>query len=154
MDESPMIPLRMLKPEEELLYLKEIHGNDYSKLFSVLIGHFEVLQSRAQMLLGLIAICLTITGFSGPNIAASGAMAKWLLAFGLSFVLMASFILVMGPLQLRWGTQRRADSVDQSLVALINIRNRRTKRYHIASAVLVAGLSGYMGSLLSYMLGL
>jgi len=149
-----MIPLRMLKPEEELDYLKEVHGDNYSKLFAVLIGHFDVLQSRAQMLLGLITICLTVTGFSGPSIAASGWIAKMLLAFGLSFVLLASFLLVMGPLQLRWGTQRRAATVPESLVALIEIRNRRTRRYHIASAILVVGLAGYMGSLLVYMLGL
>lgn len=149
-----MIRLRMLAPSEELAYLKEIHGDDKSRLFSVLIGHFEVLQSRAQMLLSLIAICLTITGFSGPQIARSGAAAQTLLGVGLSFVLSAALLLVMGPLQLRWGTQRRAESVDESLVALIERRNSRTKRYHIASVVLVIGLSGYMGSLLTFMMGL
>lgn len=149
-----MIKLRMLKPTEELSYLKEIHGEGYSKLFSVLIGHFEVLQSRAQMLLSLIAICLTITGFSGPQIARSGPAAQVLLAIGLLFVLLAALILVMGPLQLRWGTQRRADTVDNSLIALIERRNTRTRKYHFASAVLVVGLTGYLGSLLTYMLGL
>ena len=149
-----MIRLRMLAPSEELAYLKEIHGDDKSRLFSVLIGHLEVLQSRAQMLLSLIAICLTITGFSGPQIAQSGAAAQTLLGVGLSFVLSAALLLVMGPLQLRWGTQRRAESVDESLVALIERRNSRTKRYHIASVVLVIGLSGYMGSLLTFMMGL
>lgn len=146
--------LQMLSPQEELAYLKEVHGEDYSKLFAVLIAHFDVLQNRSQMLLSLIAICLTITGFSGPQIAASGLFSKMLLAFGLSFVLIAALILVMGPLQLRWGTQRRAESVEQSLIALIEVRNGRTRKYHVASVVLVAGLAGYMGSLLSYMLGL
>ncbi len=149
-----MIRLRVLAPKEELEYLKEVHGEDRSKLFSVLIGHFEVLQNRAQMLLSLIAICLTITGFSGPQIAQSGPAARTLLAIGLSFVLGAALILVMGPLQLRWGTQRRADTVDNSLVALIERRNTRTRKYHVASVVLVIGLAGYMGSLLTYMLGL
>ncbi len=149
-----MIRLRTLAPSEELAYLKEIHGEDSSRLFSVLIGHFEVLQSRAQMLLSLIAICLTITGFSGPQIAQSGPTAQTLLAVGLSFVLSAALLLVMGPLQLRWGTQRRAETVDESLVALIERRNGRTQRYHVASVVLVIGLSGYMGSLLTFMMGL
>ncbi len=149
-----MIKLRMLAPKEELEYLKEIHGEGYSRLFSVLIGHFEVLQNRAQMLLSLIAICLTITGFSGPQIAKSGVAAQSLLGFGLSFVLLAALILVMGPLQMRWGTQRRADTVDNSLVALIERRNARTRKYHVASVVLVVGLAGYMGSLLTFILGL
>ncbi len=148
-----MIKLRKLKPAEELSYLREVHGDENAKLFSLLIGHFEVLQSRAQMLLSLIAICLTITGFSGPQIAASSVQARMLLAFGLSFVLLAALILVMGPLQLRWGTQRRADTVSLSLEALIERRNARTDRYHVASVVLVLGLSGYMGSLLTFLLG-
>jgi len=146
------IPLRKLSPADELAYLKEIHGNDYSKIFAVIIGHFDVLQSRAQMLLGLVAICLTITGFSGPQIARSSLNAKICLTFGLFGVLAAAIILVLGPLQLRWGTQRRAATVDESLIAQIAHRNKRTTKYHVASVVLVIGLAGYMGSLLAYML--
>ena len=149
-----MIKLRMLTAAEELAFLKEVHGDNPSKLFAVLIGHFDVLQNRSQMLLGLIAICLTITGFSGPQIARSGPMAQTLLAVGLSFVLFAALFLVIGPLQLRWGTQRRAETVDESLQALIERRNSRTRKYHFASVLLVVGLVGYMGSLLTYMLGL
>jgi len=64
--------LRKLTPEEELEFLKEIHGaDDYSKLFSELKDAFALLQTRAQMLLGLATICLTITGFSGPRMAQS-----------------------------------------------------------------------------------
>jgi hypothetical protein len=149
-----MIKLRKLQPAEELQYLKEIHGKDnYPKLFAVLIGHFDVLQSRAQMLLSLIAICMTVTGFSGPSIAKSGLLAKGMLIFGLSFVLISSLLLVLGPLQLRWGTQRRGVTVDESITALIERRNVRTIKYHMASALLVIGLAGYVGSLIVYMLG-
>lgn len=59
--------LKKLNPEEELEFLKEIHGaDDFGKLFHVLKESFSLLQTRAQMLLGLATICLTITGFSGP----------------------------------------------------------------------------------------
>lgn len=143
-----------LDPAGELAYLKEIHGEAYDKLFAVLIGHFDVLQNRSQMLLSLIAICLTITGFSGPRIAESGIWARNLLAVGLTFVLSAALLLVMGPLRLRWGTQRRCATLEDSLIALIERRNSRTSKYHIASIVLVIGLAAYIGSLLTYILGL
>ncbi len=150
-----MIKLRKLTPEEELRYLMEIHGKDnYSKLFEILIKHFEVLQNRAQLLLSLVAITLTITGFSGPQIASSGPMAKWFLAFGLSMVLAASLLLVMGPLQLRWGTRLKADTIEKSVVSLIERRNARSLKYHVSSAILVVGLAGYVGSLLMYLIGL
>ncbi len=143
-----------LDPAGELAYLKEIHGDAYDRLFAVLIGHFDVLQNRSQMLLGLIAICLTITGFSGPRIAESGIWARNLLAVGLTFVLSSGLLLVMGPLRLRWGTQRRRATLDESLVALIERRNSRTSKYHVASIVLVIGLAAYIGSLLTFILGL
>ena len=150
-----MIKLRRLTPRKELDFLKALHGADnYSRLFTVLIGHFEVLQSRSQLLLSLIAICLTVTGFSGPLIARSGAIARGLLVFGLSFVLLSALVLVLGPLQLRWGTQRSAESLDDSLVGLIQRRNARTVKYHVASGILVVGLTGYVSSLVVYMLGL
>ncbi len=150
-----MIKLRMLKAEEELIYLQEIHGSkNYPKIFEILIHQFQVLQNRAQLLLSLVAICLTVTGFSGPAIASSGIWAKCFIAGGLTLVLIASLILVMGPLQLRWGTQRRAETIELALTALIRIRNARSRKYHIASGVLVLGRSGYVGSLLVYMIGL
>lgn len=150
-----MIKLRMLTAEEELIYLQEIHGSkNYAKLFEILIHQFQVLQNRAQLLLSLVAICLTVTGFSGPAIASSGVMAKCFISFGLTLVLVASLILVMGPLQLRWGTQRRAETIDLALTALIRIRNARSRKYHCASGVLVLGLAGYVGSLLVYMIGM
>lgn len=145
--------MRKLNPEQELAYLKEIHGDAHDKLFTVLISHFDVLQNRSQMLLSLIAICLTITGFSGPRIAASGQWAQTLLAVGLTFVLSAALLLLMGPLRLRWGTQRRMETLDASLVALIVRRNSRTQKYHVASIVLVIGLAAYIGSLLTYIVG-
>ncbi len=143
-----------LNPVEELAYLKEIHGNAHDKLFTVLISHYDVLQNRSQMLLSLIAICLTITGFSGPSIAASGPWAQMLLAIGLTFVLSAALLLLMGPLRLRWGTQRRLDTLDASLIALIQRRNSRTRKYHVASIVLVIGLAAYIGSLLTFIVGI
>lgn len=139
-------------PEEEVDYLLRIHGADnYSKVFDVLVKQFDVLQSRAQLLLGLITICLTITGFSGPKIAASGTFAKVSIVYGLAFVLASAVLILMGPLQLRWGTTRCAATLHDSVVHLIVRRNERTRKYHWASALLVAGLSGYVGSVLGYL---
>jgi len=143
----------MLRPEEELRYLYQIHGEgNHAKLFEILIRAFDVLQYRAQMLLSLITICLTITGFSGPKIAAASPLSRACIGFGLLFVLFSALTLLMGPLQLRWGTQRQGATIDESLVALIERRNARTCWYHAASVLLVLGLTGYVGSVLDYLL--
>ena len=70
--------LRKLSLKEELAFMKEIHGaDDYAKLFAVVKGSFALIQARAQMLLGLATICLTITGFSGPRMAQSNAYSRF-----------------------------------------------------------------------------
>ena len=60
-------------------------------------------------------------------------------------------MILIGPLQLRWGTRRCADTIHDSLVLLIDRRNSRTSKYHLASAFLVIGLTGYVGSVIGYL---
>ncbi|MDH3745199.1 MAG: hypothetical protein OES47_08875 [Acidobacteriota bacterium] len=139
-------------PTEELDYLLEIHGDgNYSKVFDVLVKQFDVLQSRAQLLLGLVTISLTITGFSGPRIAASSLFSKISIVYGLAFILISAVMILRGPLQLRWGTRRCMDTIHDSLVHLIVRRNERTKKYHVASACLIIGLTGYVGSVIGFL---
>lgn len=140
-------------PDKELAYLLQIHGKgNYSKVFDVLVKQFDVLQSRAQLLLGLVTISLTITGFSGPKIAASSMFSKVSIAYGLAFILVSAVMILMGPLQLRWGSHRCKDTIPESLIHLIIRRNQRTTKYHLASTCLIIGLSGYVGSVLGYLL--
>ncbi len=143
----------LLSPEEELVLLKSVYGeNNYKAIFQRLFTSFDVLQTRSQMLLGLTTICLTVTGFSGPQIARSSLFSRFSICAGLALVLLAALVVLAGPLQLRWGTQTRSDSLDHSVLALIHRRNSRTRKYHFASALLILGISGYVASLLAYLL--
>ncbi|MDF7825499.1 hypothetical protein P4B35_15840 [Pontiellaceae bacterium B12227] len=145
--------LKKLSPEEELDFLKEIYGsNDNAKLFSALKEAFSLLQTRAQMLLGLATICLTITGFSGPRMAASNGWSRFFIGFGLTFVLLSVMALVAGPLRLRWMTAWKAEDVEQTLLLHLRQRNLRTTYYRIAMFLLLVGLTGYLFSLLFFLL--
>jgi len=142
-----------LTPDQELDFLKQIYGSDRSdKLIEILTDSFNVLQNRAQMLLSLIAITLTITGFSGPRIAESSLVARISIAFGLAFVLISALILMAGPLRINWCTRTKSVDIDQTLVKLIVQRNTRTNRYHLASVTLVIGLIGYVSSVISFLI--
>lgn len=145
---------RKLTPAEELAYLREIYGGSDEKILAWVTGAYDVLQSRAQLLLSLVAVVLTITGFSGPTIAASGRLSMICIAYGLTFVLVSSVLILAGPLQLRWATQWRAGTIDESLERLIRRRNARTRKYHGALVLLVIGLTGYVGSVIGYLLRL
>lgn len=145
--------MNKLSPQEELEFLKEIHGRDqYAKLLDVLKDAFSLLQTRAQMLLGLATICLTITGFSGPRMAASNILSRFFIGFGLSFVLLSVIALVAGPLRLRWMTAWKADDVESTLLHHIEQRNNRTVYYRVAMSLLIIGLTGYLLSLLCFLM--
>ncbi|MBC8505706.1 MAG: hypothetical protein ISR58_18960 [Anaerolineales bacterium] len=142
-----------LAPSDELDHLKAIYGKDKpDRLYGVLTDSFNVLQNRAQMLLSLVTITLTITGFSGPKIAESSPLARFSIAFGLAFVLLSALIMISGPLRLSWCTRTRAGDIDQSIIKLIDQRNFRTKRYIRASLFLVIGLTGYVFSVISFLI--
>lgn len=143
--------LKKLTPEEEVEFLKEIHGRDYSKLFGIIRETFTLLQTRSQMLLGLATICLTITGFSGPRMAQSNPFSRFFIGFGLAFVLASIIAVVIGPLQLRWMTEWRADTLEATLVENIKRRGFKTRLYRIATALLLIGLTGYLLSLVFYL---
>ena len=142
---------RKLTPEQELDYLKEIYGENREKILAGITGAYDVLQQRSSLLLSLVAVVLTITGFSGPTIAASGRFSKICIGYGLTFVLIAAVLILAGPLQLRWATQWRSETLDASLIALIRRRNARTDKYHIAFALLCLGLTGYVGSVIGFL---
>ncbi len=143
--------MKKLSPSEEVEFLKEIHGDDYGKLFSVIREAFSILQTRSQMLLGLATICLTITGFSGQRMAQSNAFSRFFIGFGLSFVLAAVIAVVAGPLRFRWVTAWKADTLDETLIENIQRRDSKTCWYRIATFLLLVGLTGYLLSLIFYL---
>ena len=141
--------MKKLKPEEEVEFLREIHGDDYGRLFGAVKESFALLQTRSQMLLGLATICLTITGFSGPRMAQSNAFSRFFIGFGLSFVLAAIIAVVAGPLRLQWMTAWKADTLSETLIENIRRRDSKTRLYRIATFLLLTGLTGYLLSLIS-----
>lgn len=144
--------LKNQSPEEELEFLKQIHGTEnWPALFSELKTAFALLQMRSQMLLGLATICLTITGFSGPRMAQSNALSRFFIGFGLLFVLAAVVAVVLGPLRLKWVTSLKAATMDRTLVLNLERRNIKTRYYKAATALLLIGLTGYLLSLLFYL---
>jgi len=141
-------PFHILSPAEELRYMREVLDiREPDRLLDRVIEYFNVLQTRSAMLMSLVALCLTISGFSGHRIAAAGRLPALLLAVGLALSVTSAVLLMLGPLQLRWATRRRCgEDLDATLVALLVLRDRRTRRYHTAAVVLVLGLAAYVGA--------
>ena len=110
-------PEEQLEPSEELNHLKAIHGEDQTgKLYTLMSDSLHILQIRSGMLLSLITITLTISGFSGPQIAKSSLVARLSIVFGLGLVLLSALILMTGPLRLNWYSRMRSKNTDQSII--------------------------------------
>ncbi|WFB36392.1 hypothetical protein P3T73_01255 [Kiritimatiellota bacterium B12222] len=146
--------LKTLSPEEEIAYMRDVLKMEAPTAFlDRIVGHFTILQARAGLMLSLITICLTISGFSGHRIAAAGWLPASLLSLGLCFAVLSAILLFLGPLRLRWATQHACQGpLENTLVAMLKLRNLRTHRYHVAGFILLLGLTCYMSSVILFVL--
>lgn len=144
--------MKELTPSEELKHLKLIFGEmPTASIYNNLISSFTIIQTRAQILLSLATICLTITGFSGPKIAESNLLSRYSIALGLVFVLVSIAFVLSGPLRIKWATQLFVENMDKTMEVLIQRRNLKTSQYHKSMFFLAIGLSFYVLSVVSYL---
>lgn len=117
----------------------------------VVSAQLQVMQLRAQTLLGLATLVITVTGFSGPKMAASNPFSRYSMALGL-LVTLSSVVMLLRNLRVRWITQfSDVDALDR-LVDIIEYRNALTGRFLRQIAVLGAGLACYVASVIGYLL--
>lgn len=142
------VPLQKLTPEEELKALREEFGlTEPLQILDRALAQLTVLQTRSGMMISLIALCLTISGFSGHRIAASGRIPMMLMSGGLVFAVISGVILFFGPLQVRWVTSyAHPKGLDARLLALLTLRNERTHMFNVAAGCMVFALTCYVGS--------
>lgn len=140
----------LLEPSKEAEQILGVYG-ELSACLQAIGGEFAVLQQRTQLLLTLGTLSLTITGFSGPKIAASGAFARWSMAAGLAFSLAAMAVALLGTMRIRWITQFELRDPMHTLTEIITYRNAKTRLFKLGVVLLVLGLSLYVGSVLSYL---
>lgn len=140
--------LQKLTPEEELHVLREEFGvTDPLQILDRYLAQLSVLQTRSGMMISLIALCLTISGFSGHRIAATGRTATLMMSGGLVFAVISGVILFFGPLQVRWVTSyAHPEGLEARLLALIQLRNERTHFFHVAAGCMVFALICYVGA--------
>ena len=132
--------------EEEADHLLVLYDSDAAKIMTVLHGQFTNLTGRAQVLLQLAGLTITVTGFSGASIARSGHLAAWLVVSGLVVVLVAASLSMGGILRIRWMTQIAPTTLRASMIYAIRMRDRKTRVFGRSLALLIVGLALYIGS--------
>ncbi len=144
--------LPVLTPREEAEQILKDHHDNYPACLSVIIEQFTKLQNRSQILLTVATIALTVTGFSGSKIAATGTTPRLLIVTGLIFVLGGIIMLLCQTLTLKWATQIRLASQEETLAAILEHRNKKTHTYSVALLLVVTGLSLFVASIAFYLI--
>jgi hypothetical protein len=144
---------RAASPEQEADHLLALYDGDAGKILAVVHSQLTNLTGRAQVLLQLAGLTITVTGFSGASIARSGPIAAWLVVSGLVVVLVAASLSMGGILRIRWMTQLAPTTLRAALVYAIEMRDAKTRVFGRSLALLIVGLALYIGSVAILLLG-
>ena len=129
--------------KEEANNILSLTKNDLLKALELLEKQLNTLHLRAQVLMSLAGIVLTVTGFSGRLIAATSLISQILVIFGLATVLTSAVWVFSQVMRIKWVTTCLAENAAESLEKIIERRNRKTKAYSRGGVILCTGLLFY-----------
>lgn len=139
--------------EEEADHILALYGNDAARVMATIEGQLQGLASRAQTLLSLTGITITVTGFSGATIAKTSVLAAILIVTGLVLVLAGAGLCIGGILGVRWTTSLAPCSLRDALLHAMKRRDEKTVAYDRALKLVGAGLSAYVASVSLLLMG-
>lgn len=125
---------------ETILVLK---NNELMPALEVVQQQLNVLYTRAQVLLSLAGIVVTITGFSGRLIAGTSNLAQFFLIAGLFVSLSSAIWVFLKVMRVRWVTIMACNNQETALEQALIHRNRKTSAYSIGGKTLCLGLLFY-----------
>ncbi|NUP05426.1 MAG: hypothetical protein HOW73_05125 [Polyangiaceae bacterium] len=128
---------------DEARLILDLCKGDGLRAFEMVHAQLGVLVLRAQVMLSLSGIVITVTGFSGRAIAQTSLVARVCIVAGLVVVLLAAAVAVAGVLRLKWLTQALTNDPLTTLRKGLAIRNKKTRSLSIALVLFVAGFTLY-----------
>ncbi len=133
----------MSRELEEAKRILALCKDDHLRAFEMVQGQLGVLVLRTQVMLSLSGIVITVTGFSGKNIAQTGALARTTIVLGLFIVLLAAATAVGGVLRLRWLTESIGEEPLETIRAGLAIRNKKSRFLETALVLFIVGFGLY-----------
>ncbi|MGI8907615.1 MAG: hypothetical protein ACR2IE_14120 [Candidatus Sumerlaeaceae bacterium] len=120
---------------------------DRSFIYSLLDGQLSVLHGRAQSLMQIAGVVITVTGFSGRIIADTSGTAQSLIVLGVALVAAAACLALGFVMPIRWVSSYMHLPVDQWVLATLRRRERKSRAIRVATAVLVVGMVFYISAI-------
>jgi hypothetical protein len=120
--------------------------------YHLLERQLSVLVMRTQVLLSLSGIVITVTGFSGRQIAQTSQVARLCIAAGIVVVLGAAVMAIAGVLRLRWLSQMLGGDALENVMNGLVIRDRKSRYLSVASVMFAVGFSFYVAAVTQLLL--
>ncbi len=128
--------------------LQEFGGLDgMREIYRLIEGQHTVVHTRAQSLIQLSGVIITVTGFSGRIIADTNTMAQVFIITGLVFVLAAAAIAILRVLPIRWMSSYMHLEMSDWLLVALRRRERKSRAFTIASYLLIVGMVFYIAAI-------
>jgi hypothetical protein len=121
--------------------------HDRSVIYTLLDGQLSVLHGRAQSLMQLAGVVITVTGFSGRIIADTNSAAQTLIVFGVIMVALAASLALGFVMPIRWVSTYMHLPVEEWVLVTLRRRERKSRAIRIATAVLVLGMIFYISAI-------
>lgn len=132
-----------MKEEEEARRILTLVQGDVPKALGILHEQLNVLYARAQSLVGLAGVVVTVTGFSGRIIAATNRPSQLFIISGLALVLFSAWWVFWKVMRIRWVTGEITDDIPASITRVLFHRNDKTSALMFGGMLLFGGLLLY-----------
>jgi hypothetical protein len=129
--------------QAEAKTLMELCHGDLMDALKVAEGQLNVIYSRAQVLMSLAGIVVTVTGFSGRLIAGSSTLAQLFLVAGLFVSLGSAAWIFFRVVRVRWVTTMASQDRAHALEDTLQRRDAKTAAYNAGGSLLFIGLVLY-----------
>ncbi len=129
--------------QEEAQNILHLTQNNIMQSMQIVETQLNTLYTRAQVLLSLAGIVITVTGFSGRIIAGTTLTGQILIISGLATVLFSALWVYSKVMGIKWITGELKPDAIETLVTIIERRNKKTKAYCVGGKILGIGLFLY-----------
>ncbi len=141
-----------LAPRDEARRILAYASGDAGRALGMLEGQLNTLHARAQVLLSLAGVVVTVTGFSGRLVAGTNRFAQTAIILGLLFVLASAVWLFLRVTLVRWVTAEEGEEPEELLETIIHRRNRKTRAYRQGGKLLLLGFTLYLVAIATMLL--
>ena len=135
--------MAILEASEEASAMLDVADGNFMDALNLLDRQFTTLAARAQIVLTLCGVVVTVTGFSGRLIAGTSTTAQILVIAGLSLSIAAAAYIQIKVMPLEWITSDMDSNRLQSLSRMIERRNLKTAAYSTGVRILLFGMIFY-----------